>query len=236
VRLASSDVVLLLDDDACLLDGSAVARAVRLIRRDPTVAAVAFAQANADGAPWPETMQPARAPYPCVVPAYIGFAHLVRRDVFLRLRGYRRTFFYHGEEKEYCLRLLDAGYRVVYLPDARVAHLPDPSGRSARDYIRYVIRNDCLTALYNDPWWRLVWTLPGRLVLYFRMRHGLRVTDPGGFVWVIRELVRLLPSVVPDRRPLDARTFRRWRELRAAPPYEAPGVAPLLGREPPVER
>jgi hypothetical protein len=42
------------------------------------------------------------------VASFIGFAHLVRRDVFLALGGYREDFVYLGEEKEFCLRLLDA--------------------------------------------------------------------------------------------------------------------------------
>ena len=30
-------------------------------------------------------------------------------------------------------------------------HDPDPSGRSKRRYLRYVTRNECLNALYNEP-------------------------------------------------------------------------------------
>src|SRR5262245_58250410 len=50
---ASANIVLLLDDDAALLDGASVARAMSVIQDDPKVAAVAFAQANVDGTAWP---------------------------------------------------------------------------------------------------------------------------------------------------------------------------------------
>ena len=225
VGSASCQFVLLLDDDACLLDGQSIKRALELISNGGHVGAVAFAQANANGEPWPETMQPSTAQYACYVPSFIGFAHLLRRDVFLRLGGYRSAFYFYGEEKEYCLRLLNAGFQVVYLPDARVAHLPDAAGRSSRTYLRYVVRNDCLGAVYNDPWWRLLWMVPARLMLYFRMRRGWQVEDPGGFLWVVREFAGQLPSAWRQRQPVRRTTLKHWRELRrSAPAYDPSGV------------
>jgi GT2 family glycosyltransferase len=218
VEMAKTNVVLLLDDDAFLLDGAGVERGLQILGRDPSVGAIAFAQANADGAPWPAPMQPSRATYACLVPSFIGFAHLIRRDVFLGLGGYRSSFFYHGEEKEFCLRLLDGGHGVVYLPGARVAHVPDPTGRSQRSYVRYVIRNDCLTSLYNDPWWRLLWVLPARLVRYFKMRRQAGLEDPEGFSWLVHELAIALPIVRAERRPLRVSTFKKWRWLRDTSP------------------
>ena len=220
-KRARSEMLLLLDDDVGLLDGRGVAEAADIMRRDSAVAAVAFAQATGDGAPWPSALQPAPVSYPCYVPAFIGFAHLLRRDPFLALGGYRTTFFYHGEEKELCLRLLDVGLQIVYLPHVRVAHFVDLEGRDRSTYLRYVTKNDCLTALYNDPWWRLWWTLPGRFVRYFQMKRGVR--DPQGVRWLVRELWSALPDVWSERRPLDAGTFRRWNELRdTSPAYTVP--------------
>ena len=170
MREASADAVLLLDDDAALLDGSGIERGLQILAQDSTVAAIAFAQANADGQPWPESMQPGRGQCARYVAAFIGFAHLLRRDVFLRLGGYRERFVFYGEEKDYCLRLLDNDRSVVYLPDALVVHAQDAAGRTPQRYLRYVTRNDCLNALYNEPLHRVVWLLPARLGLYFRMR------------------------------------------------------------------
>ena len=38
--------------------------------------------------------------------------------------------------------------------------------------------------------------LPARFALYFRMRHGWKIHDPWGWVWLLRELVAGLPDVV----------------------------------------
>ncbi|MFL6280569.1 MAG: glycosyltransferase family 2 protein [Vicinamibacterales bacterium] len=214
VRTAGAATVLLLDDDAALLDGPSVERAIAIIRTDGQVGAVAFAQANADGTSWPEEMQPGRGQAPRYVPAFIGFAHLLNRDVFVDLGGYRETFVFYGEEKEYCLRLLDRGYRVVYLPDALVVHAQDAAGRSPQRYLRYVTRNDCLHALYNEPMWRAMWLVPARLALYFRMRSQWKVDDPAGLRWILSELAASAGPALRTRRPVSRQTRASWRRLR----------------------
>lgn len=217
VRDASGEFVLLLDDDTLLLDAAAVTLALDTMAGDASVAVIAFAQANADGSPWPAAMQPSPSVEPVLVNNFIGFAHLVRRSTFLKLGGYREIFEYQGEEKELSLRLTEAGQSIVYLPSARIAHVTDPASRNLQKYLRLVSRNDCLNSLYNDPFARLFWMVPARLALYFRMRRGWKVHDPGGAWWVVREVARCLPRVWRDRRPVSRATLRRWRDLREHP-------------------
>ena len=111
----------------------------------------------------------------------------------------------------------------MYLPDALVSHLPDAAGRSLTRYLRFVSRNDCLNALFNDPFPRVLWTLPGRFVLYFRMRRGWKIRDPWGWVWLAREVARVAAQPAFKRTPVSRETVRTWRALRSAPPrYELP--------------
>jgi GT2 family glycosyltransferase len=217
VQAASGSAVLLLDDDAGLLGAQGIEAALDLLDKDPRVAAVGFAQSDRHGTRWDDGMQPSRSRTPCYVPAFIGFAHMVRREVFLAIGGYRETFVFYGEEKEVCLRIMEAGYRTVYLPDALVMHEPDPGGRSQQRYLRYVTRNDCLNALYNEPMHRLVWLLPARMALYFRMRRAWNVSDPWGWAWVLRELAGNAKSIVRDRRPVSSKTVELWKRLRQTP-------------------
>jgi len=222
MREARSPFVLLLDDDTRLVSADAVRRVLALMAADPAVAAVAFAQAEADGTPWPAQMQPANVTTPSVVASYIGFAHLLRRDVFLTLGGYREAFEFYGEEKEYCVRLLDAGYRTVFVPDALISHLPDPAGRDRRRYLRFVSRNDSLASLLNDPFLRAIYVIPARLALYLTMRRRWDIADPGGLAWLLREVSRTGFRLLRrgDRKPVAWHTIRRWRNLRRRPePY-----------------
>ena len=225
VKEAKTDFILNLDDDAFILEPEAIKRAVKIMLEDRGVAVVAFAQADESGAPWHASMQASPVSYDCYAPSFIGFAHLLKRDIFLSLGGYREQFYFYGEEKEYCLRLFDAGHRVVYLPDALVAHVPDPAGRDSQKYLRYTVRNNCLGAIYNEPLAMLMFSLPVRLCLYFRMRRAWKIDDPGGFTWILDQVFSALPKTLRERRPLRLRTFKRWRQLRQDwPPYSTPDL------------
>jgi GT2 family glycosyltransferase len=230
MKAAEGELVLLLDDDARLLTAEAIEAAIATMRRDSRIGAIGFAQAEADGRPWPAAMQPSRATKAAVVPSFIGFAHLLRRVVFLDVGGYRESFGFYGEEKDFCLRLLEVGYLTVYLPEALVAHVPDPGGRSQQRYLRFVVRNDCFNTLYNDPISRVIWLLPARYALYFRMRHGWGIHDPWGWTWLLRELWSGMPDVVAHRRPVSRRTMAAWRALKRTETAYAAPLADAGGR------
>jgi GT2 family glycosyltransferase len=225
MRHATSREVLLLDDDTALLDADTIRQGLRLMDRDTAIAAVGFAMAAPDGSLLPSGMQPSSASYVCYVPSYIGFAHLLRRSAFLEVGGYRELFQRHGEEKEYCLRLMDAGYDVVFMPNPPIVHHVDPAGRNFKRYLRTVIRNDCFGALYNEPLPMPLITIPIRLARYLRMRKASGVHDPDGPAWIIGQLVTHFPALMRARRPVKWATLRRWRRLRREWPAYEPAAA-----------
>lgn len=223
VREAVTPYVLLLDDDAVILTPEPIRQAVALLERDPSVAAIGFAQAEADGRPWPEAMQPGRGRVPSLVPAYIGFAHLIRTDIFRAHGGYCELLVFYGEEKELCVRLWNAGLKIVYLPDALIAHVPDRGGRSDSRYVRYAIRNDCLFSILNEPLPLPFVSIPIRLRRYSKMARGVRGGDIGGFRWLLADLFRVFPAAIRLRQAVAWKTMRHWRRLgRNIVPYVAP--------------
>lgn len=220
VAEARTPYVLLLDDDAVVLSGEGIAQACAVLEADPRIGGVAFAQAEADGRPWPARMQPGRSDVPSVVPSFIGFAHLLRRDLFLSLGGYRERLMFYGEEKDYCVRLMDAGYRVVFLPDALVAHIVDPAGRSQSRYVRFVIRNDLLTSFHTEPLALAIAGVPVRLWRYTRMARSVPGGDRGGLWWIVSDVWRAWPDIRRTRKPVAWATIREWRRLaRTSVPY-----------------
>lgn len=71
--------------------------------------------------------------------AYITGADLmIPASRFLSVNGFSPEFFMYYEETDLCLRISQAGYRIMSLPDARIQHLeggsfsPDPAALSAR--------------------------------------------------------------------------------------------------------
>jgi hypothetical protein len=221
--LARTPYLLSLDDDAFLVGDAAVRSACEVLDRDAAIAAVAFAQSDGSGRRYPDAQQPAATQVPSVVASFIGFACLIVRERLIAIGGYRDAFIIHGEEREVCLRWLDRGWRVVYLPDAPVAHLADPANRNARMYVRYVMRNDCLAALYNEPLPRAALVVPYKLWSFTRMRAAIPGGDPGGLRWLVAELVKALPSTLRARRPVSRATLQSWRRLAREPErYEIP--------------
>jgi GT2 family glycosyltransferase len=222
-REAATPWVMNLDDDAMLVSAAAVGDAAAVLASDASVAAVAFAQSDAEGTPWPAGAQPAPVDYACCVPSFIGYAHMLRREAFLAAGGFREGMRMHGEEKDLCMRLMERGWRVVYLPRARIAHLADPAGRDRAEYLFLTIRNDVLGGVHNEPLPVLAVSAPARLLRYFRMRRGMELQDPGGFTRIVRALARDLPAAWRARRGLSLGTWRRWRRLqRERPPYVPP--------------
>lgn len=51
-----------------------------------------------------------------------GAALVVRREVFESLGGFDEGFFMYAEDVDWCYRIKQAGWRVVYLPEARILH------------------------------------------------------------------------------------------------------------------
>lgn len=221
-REARTPWVLNLDDDAFIVSREAVEMAVRVMEMDPSVAAVAFAQCDAEGKSFHPSAQPLPVDYPAYAPTFIGYAHLLRREAFLAAGGFRERLGINGEEKELALRLLDRGWRVVYLPAARIAHVADVANRDGRRYLHQVVRNDVLGALYDQPFPLVLGGAAVRLYRYFPMRKGWRIEDPGGFGRIVGDLGRALPEVLRERRPVRWETIRRWRAMTTAPPERYP--------------
>jgi GT2 family glycosyltransferase len=153
-----------------------------------------------------------------VTHAYVGTAHALRRDLFLRLGGYRPFLFHQGEEGDYCLRMLAAG-AVTRLGRADpIHHFESPR----RDFTRldlYGRRNDVLFAWYNVPLPHLPVHLAGTVVN--GLRHGLRCRRVD---IMVRGLLMGFAACWParaDRRPVARRVYRLSRVLKKQ------GAAPL---------
>ncbi|MBK6948940.1 MAG: glycosyltransferase family 2 protein [Haliscomenobacter sp.] len=95
-----------------------------------------------------------------------GAAFFVRATVFHNLGGFDGNYFAHAEEIDLCWRMKRAGYKVVAHPGSVVYHV----GGGTLDYLNpfktYLnFRNTLYTITKNEPWEKLLWLLPLRLVL-----------------------------------------------------------------------
>ena len=127
----------------------------------------------------------------------VGACLLVRREAIEQAGPLDEGFFMYSEELDWCRRLKQAGWRIVYLPAAQVIHYEGKSSEqnlAARD-IRF----------------------HSSKVRYFRKHHGawsaelLRLFLLGTFVWQLA--VESLKWLVGHKRPLRASRVKAYLEV-----------------------
>ncbi len=147
-RLAGGPILFSLDDDAAFSTPTVVETTLQEFDH-PRVGAVAipFVEVNRS----PAVLQ--RAPRPGEIYAaynFIGTAHALRRDVFLSLSGYREILHHQGEEEDYCIRMLAAGWITRCGNADPIHHFESPRRSFARmDF--HGARNKVLYAWHNAP-------------------------------------------------------------------------------------
>lgn len=102
------------------------------------------------------------------IASYTGTAHALRRDVFLSLGGYLEELTHQGEESDYCIRMLAAGYVTRLGTAPLILHHESPR-RSFDRMDFYGRRNDVLFGWRYAP----LLMLPFHLVA--TTFNGLRV-------------------------------------------------------------
>ena len=207
-QLARTDVLFSIDDDAAFSSPRIVEQVLAEFS-DPRIGAVAipFIEPRKDDRVW-QAAPDAHNLWICGV--YIGTAHAVRRDVFLSLGGYREHLIHQGEEMDYCIRLLDAGYFVRPGNSDPIYHYESPRRDFSR-MDRYGARNAVLFAWQNVPCLYLAVYLLGttynviRFPLPARRRLKRIVAVFEGYWWCVwnRRM----------RAPVSVATYRFFRRL-----------------------
>jgi len=219
---AKASYLLCIDDDAQLLSADSVYTAVNVLETSSEVGAVALSQSDETGKLLPG--QPTPAEYRCYIPTFIGYGSVLRRELFVELGGYREMFAAYYEEPEFCKRMLDRGFYVVYLPDARVIHYHSPIGRNNLVALRNGCRNKCFAAIYNEPLPMMVFSIPLRIVLYaYKHRSYCRqhnIDSEFGADWIIGEIRQNFSALWRDRRALKWSTYYKWHRIKQAPAYQ----------------
>jgi GT2 family glycosyltransferase len=129
---------------------------------------------------------------------------------------YYEALFWGGEEWDLVLGLLDEGYSIRYLP-IPVMHLaPRGSMNVKADYRQaLLVRNRFWIALRRlGPLDAVVVVVP-RLLLW--LVRAIRYGYLDHYVRGLFDLVRRLPQIYRERRPISAQTKQRMRRIRARP-------------------
>lgn len=195
-----------LDDDAWFLHGDEIAIAVEFLENNQSVAAIAFDILSADH-PRPAPGGGARQ-----AAMFIGCGHVLRLSAVREVGGYEPVpGHYGGEEKDLCLRLLDAGYKIMKLSGVHVWHDKTTVARHVPTQHRSGVCNDLAMALRRTP----ATLLPAAILVKFyrhtkfSIHHGLMRPCLEGFALFIQSI----PAIWHSRRPVRAATLQAFMRL-----------------------
>jgi GT2 family glycosyltransferase len=143
--------------------------------------------------------------------SFIGCAHIVKRDIFLRLGGYNAQLVHQGEEPDFAVRLFIASLKCVHCDKPEFEHRFSQSSRSYERMDYYGTRNELLFFDWYAPcnlWpYFMVRTICKRLLLFVRVR---RASVLKGLV----EWLRSRSALLVFRRRL---TRAEWRAYQSLP-------------------
>jgi glycosyltransferase involved in cell wall biosynthesis len=221
-QLARGEVIFSIDDDAAFSTPNVVEQTLAEFDH-PRVGAVAIPFINVNK----ENVLHQRSPGSAGIYVnhdFIGTAHAVRRDVFLKLGGYREQLVHQGEERDYCIRLLDAGY-VVRLGRADPIHHFESPRRDYRRMDFYGRRNDVLFAWHNVPCPSAIRHVLGATAL--GTIFGFKCGRPWRMIRGLASGYAMIGSEWNQRHPVSRATYRLSRLLKRSP-MRLEDVEPLL--------
>jgi len=209
IELARSNFVFPVDDDTFFTSASTVEQTLSEFDH-PRVGAVGIPFINARQ----DDVVRQRAPDGMsiyAVHAFVGAAHAIRRDLFLKLGGYRDHFYYMGEEGDLCLRMLAAGYITRMGRADSIHHLESPSRDTAlADH--YGRRNDVLFVWHNVPMRFLPFHLAA--TTWNGLRTALRADNRLRMILGIAEGYTGCLSNWRERAPVSHQIYRLHRRLK----------------------
>lgn len=223
-EIASAPILFPIDDDAVMVSPRTV---------EQTLAEFDLPQVGAVGIPFinvrkDQALVHQRAPDDGkihVSHAFVGAAHALRREVFLKLGGYREPLFYMGEEGDYCVRMLNAGYVTRVGRADPIHHHESPSRVSWRaDY--HGRRNDVLFAWQNVPTPELPRQLLGTTVK--GAMFGFKVRRPWQMLRGLASGYLACASGSVTRQPVSGSVYRLYRRLKHDNIVPLPQIEELL--------
>ncbi|HTW93392.1 MAG TPA: glycosyltransferase family 2 protein [Tepidisphaeraceae bacterium] len=225
-QMAKGQILFSIDDDAAFSSPRVVEQTLTEFDH-PRVGAVAIPFADVRKSPrinqWAPSAERIYVSY-----SYIGTAHALRRDLFLRMGGYRDVLIHQGEEQDFTVRILDAGYITRTGRADPIHHFESPHRDEGRATL-HARRNEILYAWHNVPMpyfpFHLTATMAKGLLYGFR-RKCLPLCVRG-------ELSGLaaMCGEPGKRRPVRGTTYRLSRWLRKHDPSP---LASIESRLPPI--
>jgi len=166
-------IIVALDNDAVFESPLVVAKALRLFRQSPDLAAIGFNILAADGIQpdmtswgYPRAML-SRFKENFDTTTFVGAGHAIRRSAWTALGGYDSSLFFTWEEYDFCLKAIASNWRITYAGSLKVIHKVSPEARMSWSSQRmlYFVRNRLIISRkWGSSWLALTPRILGYLL------------------------------------------------------------------------
>lgn len=199
------DLFCSIDDDGWFMGQDELSSAVEQFELYPNCAGVAFDILSPDH-PSPATRRP---PQPTM--HFVGCGHMLRRGMVEAAGSYAEfPGSYGSEEKDLCIRFLDRGWNMRFLPGVHVWHDKTSAGRDWGAQHRTGTLNDLIFAWLRCPMPDLIYYLPGKAInLVLWGLKGGKQERWSGFLGVW-DFLKFAPKYWKKRQPVKRETFREF--------------------------
>ena len=218
MRYAQGDYWIILDDDATWHDNFDASRLVAHLERDPNVGAVAIQILDPKGEQvealltHPDKKSVRDLDKPIEVPYFYGGGHILRAKAIQKVGDYPERFFYAMEEIDLCLRIIDAGYKILYDPAVAAYHHTDQTGRTV--YGENYWKRNALNK--SRVGWRLLpFPYPITIMLIWGLAVLIKTRRVGALWEVLRDLWRERQLLASERKPIKPQTIRYLKSIGA---------------------
>ncbi|WP_254545801.1 glycosyltransferase family 2 protein [Halomarina pelagica] len=209
--IAAGDIFVTLDDDAILTDSQATNQIVDLFESYDRIGALAFRSINyytgkVDTAEFPYRNNDRPFDEPFEATYFVGVGNALKRSAVDEVGLYPDTFEYGFEELDISLRLLDAGYRIRYVPSVTVKHKQSPHGRfPGRKVAQKRLENRIRVGVRHLPWKYVVVSS----VLWTAYAFYLSKFDPRPVIRALYEIYASWNILMSDRNVIREDTIQK---------------------------
>jgi len=199
IARASGDYILLLNSDTIVLD-NALAKTLRVARRHPETGIVGCRVLNADRTLQPSCFMAPSLLNLLLLTTYLsrlfkrnrffgrermtwwdrtdqrpvevvtGCFMLIRRQVIHDIGLLDEDFFMYGEETDFCWRAGQAGWQLLFTPEAEIIHLGGASSRQVRPEMILQLRGSILLFMKKHRSAPVYWMACVLVMLFFLLR------------------------------------------------------------------
>lgn len=210
MRAVRSEIVLSLDDDSYPMETDALEKIKAEFQSNPELAVASFPQVTEE---FPETLEGEVDRRSGNVGTYVNAAAAFRVSVYLELGGFDLDFEHMGDETDFSLRCIAAGYEIRRAGHITIRHHWSGTGRNEmRNHHRHA---------RNEQWsiWKLCpfpWIVG---VSLFRAVRQAQYAAKRGLRWLVREpdwwsaALSKLAARWKLRKTVPWKTYWQWMRL-----------------------